>query len=99
LIVTTAEAGELEQPFIEYTTLYVVFKLGETKIELEVCPPGVQLKVPPFTDGVAIRFAEAPGHIVALFTETVGVGFTTILIDEVDDGSELEHPTEVAETV
>ena len=47
-----------------YVTEYVVVEPGLTEIVEVVCPPGVQEKLPPPADGVAVNIAEVPAHIV-----------------------------------
>ena len=52
-------------------------------IDEEVCPPGVQLYVPPPIDGVAVSVELAPLQMVEEFTATVGCGFTVIALEVV----------------
>ena len=76
LTVTVPEADGLTQPAAEvYTTEYEVVVLGDTVIEAVVAPV-FQAKVPPGTEGVAVKVAESPSQIVTLFTVTAATGFT-----------------------
>ncbi|MBL0102287.1 MAG: hypothetical protein IPP51_00060 [Bacteroidetes bacterium] len=45
---------------------------GLTDIDAVVCPPGVQLYVPPAIEGEAVKVAFAPAQIVEVLAETVG---------------------------
>ena len=52
------------QPANVYITEYVVVELGLIETLDDVSPPGDQEKVPPAVEGVAVKIAEVPAHIV-----------------------------------
>jgi hypothetical protein len=73
VIVTVPEPVAGVQPPSEYVTVYdpavVTLILGEVS-------PVDHAYVPPTTDGVAVKVAVDPAHVVAEFTVTVGAGLT-----------------------
>jgi hypothetical protein len=68
-----------------------------TEIVCVVCPPGLHRYVPDPEEGVAVRLAVAPAHIVGLFTDTVGAVVTVTF--EVAVAVAVPQPEEVYVTV